>query len=272
MVWGEDGWPRLAHGGSAPAADHRRPRRCRPRRCAPPRRARTSTRRRCRSTSSGCARRSPRSCSASPRGPAICACSAARRIGSPFRQALVARRQQAHCFSARTLMEFEPDHYQQSAGLVCYYNASKFHYLVVSHDETLGRHIRVHSALPDGVAADAFTAPIPCRPGRSNCAPRWTRSGCASPGGRGGAWQWLPEVFDASILSDEAAHAGHPQLHRQFRGRVLPGHGRARRGRRISTGSNTSSATTAPMPRTEEFVTPRPRRDTIGRERGVPLQ
>ena len=59
-------------------------------------------------------------------------------MGSLFRQALVARRQQAHCFSAATVIEFEPDHFQQMAGLICYYNGSKFHYLYISHDETWG--------------------------------------------------------------------------------------------------------------------------------------
>jgi xylan 1,4-beta-xylosidase len=61
----------------------------------------------------------------------------------------VARRQQSHCFSAETVMEFEPDQFQQMAGLVCYYNRSKFHYLYVSHDEVIGKHIRVMSCLPD---------------------------------------------------------------------------------------------------------------------------
>ena len=40
-------------------------------------------------------------------------------IGSLFKQTLVARRQQAHCFSAETVVEFEPEHFQQMAGLVC---------------------------------------------------------------------------------------------------------------------------------------------------------
>src|SRR6185503_1538683 len=48
-------------------------------------------------------------------------------IGSSFRQSLVARRQQSHCFSAATVVEFEPAHFQQLAGLVCYYNSTKFH-------------------------------------------------------------------------------------------------------------------------------------------------
>jgi len=77
-------------------------------------------------------------------------------IGSVFRQALVARRQQAFCYGARTVIEFEPRHHQQSAGLVCYYNAAKFYYLYVSHDDDFGgRHLRVMSALPDGAVTGA---------------------------------------------------------------------------------------------------------------------
>ena len=40
-------------------------------------------------------------------------------IGSLFTQALVARRQQAFCYSAACAMDFDPAHYQQAAGLVC---------------------------------------------------------------------------------------------------------------------------------------------------------
>ena len=70
------------------------------------RRAKISTARNCRSTSNGCARPGRKRSSASPRGPAICGSMAARRIGSLFRQSLVARRQQAHCFSARDRRRF----------------------------------------------------------------------------------------------------------------------------------------------------------------------
>ena len=143
-------------------------------------------------------------------------------IGSVFKQALVARRQQAHCFSASTVVEFEPEHFQQMAGLVCYYGGTKFHYLYLSHDESIGKHLRVMSALPDSPQADAFTAPI------------------AIPGGkrvelrveidqerllfayrvesRDAAWQWLPQQFDASILSDEASAPGLPNFTGAFVG------------------------------------------------------
>jgi len=140
-------------------------------------------------------------------------------LGSTFRQALVARRQQAHCFSARTRMEFEPLHYQQSAGLICYYNGSKFHYLYVSHDEMLGRHIRVMSALPDGLAADAFTAPAALAPGpvelRAEVDEERLRFGFRTEGAE---WQWVPDVLDASILSDEAAPPGTPNFTGAFVG------------------------------------------------------
>ena len=56
-------------------------------------------------------------------------------VGSLFKQALVARRQQSHCYSASTRVEFEPRHFQQMAGLICYYNSSKFHYLHISTDD-----------------------------------------------------------------------------------------------------------------------------------------
>jgi xylan 1,4-beta-xylosidase len=131
-------------------------------------------------------------------------------IGSLFTQALVARRQQAHCFSASTSLEFEPEHFQQLAGLVCYYNSSKFHYIHVSRDEAAGKHLRVMSALPDSVTADAFTPPIAIPDGRRvelRVEVDFERLHFAYRLDDG-PWQWLPQQFDASILSDEASAPG----------------------------------------------------------------
>jgi len=140
--------------------------------------------------------------------------------GSVFRQSLVARRQQAHCYSAATSLEFEPDHFQQMAGLICYYNSAKFHYLYISHDATIGKHLRVMSALPDQLQSDSFTAAIPMASGtpvelrvevdeeRLLFAYRITASD----------WQWLPQQFDASILSDEASAPGQPNFTGAFVG------------------------------------------------------
>jgi xylan 1,4-beta-xylosidase len=141
-------------------------------------------------------------------------------IGSLFRQALVARRQQSHCFSASTAVEFEPEHFQQMAGLVCYYGGTKFHYLHLSHDETLGKTLSVMSALPDSPQADAFTPPIAVPPGRPvelrvevDHERLYFGYRCG-----GASWSWLPQQFDASILSDEATTPGLPNFTGAFVG------------------------------------------------------
>jgi xylan 1,4-beta-xylosidase len=130
-------------------------------------------------------------------------------IGSIFKQSLVARRQQAHCYSAVVAMEFEAAHYQQAAGLMCYYNSTKFHYLHVSHDEDHGRHLRVMSCIPDLPQTDFFTPPIAIPAGRIELRVEvdFERMRFAYRIGKG-TWTWLPEMFDASILSDEATGPG----------------------------------------------------------------
>ena len=140
-------------------------------------------------------------------------------IGSLFRQSLVARRQQAHCISAATVVEFEPEHFQQSAGLVCYYNGSKFHYLYISHDETLGKHLRVMSCSPDSPQTDAFTPPLPIAAGKPvhlRVEIDYERLHFAYRIGKD--WHWLPQQFDASILSDEATAPGQPNFTGAFVG------------------------------------------------------
>jgi xylan 1,4-beta-xylosidase len=133
-------------------------------------------------------------------------------IGSSFRQSLVARRQQSHCFSAATVVEFEPAHFQQLAGLVCYYNSTKFHYLYLSHDETIGKHLRLMSCVPDSPQADAFTplVPIPAgNPVHLRVEVDYERMHFGyRVEGVDDDWRWLPQQFDASILSDECTAPG----------------------------------------------------------------
>jgi xylan 1,4-beta-xylosidase len=140
-------------------------------------------------------------------------------IGSQFRQSLVARRQQAQCYSAATAMEFDAEHYQQAAGLVCYYNSAKFHYLHVTHDEENGRHLRVMTCTPDSPQSDAFTAPLKIPPGRIELRVEvdYERLRFAYRVD-GGEWRFLPELFDASILSDEATAPGAPNFTGAFVG------------------------------------------------------
>lgn len=143
-------------------------------------------------------------------------------IGSQFKQSLVARRQQSHSYSASTIIEFEPRHYQQAAGLVCYYNSAKFHYLYLSHDEATGKHLRVMTCTPDSPQTDAFTAPI-ALPAAARVELR-VEVDCERllfayrVEGRDRMWQWLPQQFDASILSDEATVPGAPNFTGAFVG------------------------------------------------------
>lgn len=141
-------------------------------------------------------------------------------LGSQFRQALVARRQQAHCFSAATLVEFEPEHFQQQAGLVCYYGAAKFHYLYITHDDEIGKHLRVMSSLPNHMQADSFTAPIALPSGVPVALRVEVDEERLVFGYRlgDGPWQWLAQQFDASILSDEANAPGQPNFTGAFVG------------------------------------------------------
>ncbi len=140
-------------------------------------------------------------------------------IGGLYRQALVARRLQSFCTSISTHMDFEPGHFQQAAGLVCYYGGTKFHYLHVSHEDGVGKHLRVMSALPDSTQADAFTDPIALPPGpitlRAEIDYERLRFAYRL---EGGVWVWLPQIFDASILSDEATSPGAPNFTGAFVG------------------------------------------------------
>ena len=154
--------------------------------------------------------------------------------GSLFRQSLVARRQQSHCFMAATAVEFEPEHFQQMAGLICYYNSAKFHYLYISHDERLGKYLGVMSCIPDSLQADAFTPPVAIPAGRPvhlRVEVDYERLHFAyRVEGADNDWRWLPQQFDASILSDEASPPGQANFTGTFVGMAcqdLAGTGKA---------------------------------------------
>ncbi|WP_039834774.1 glycoside hydrolase family 43 protein [Paenibacillus sonchi] len=60
-------------------------------------------------------------------------------LSSMHRQSLVARRQQAMYCEAETALEFHPEHFQQMAGLILYYDTRDYVYLRISQDEVLGK-------------------------------------------------------------------------------------------------------------------------------------
>ena len=137
------------------------------------------------------------------------------------------------------------------AGLVCYYNSAKFHYLYVSHDDDVGQAPAgdVVAARPGAAGrvhgADSRAGGRADRIARGSrlraSALRATAPGTASGSG-------CRSMFDASMLSDEATRAGAAELHRRVRRHGVPGHGRHGPARRTSTTSSTGNASALPDP------------------------
>lgn len=122
---------------------------------------------------------------------------------SPFDQSLVARRVQHFKFTAETCLEFSPDNYLQSAGLICYYDTRTHFYLRVTGDELRGRILGV--VLTDDGVYDELAGDIVV-----NDWPRFylrvevdfqKLQFSASPDGT--EWQPMGPVLDASKLSDD---------------------------------------------------------------------
>ena len=116
-------------------------------------------------------------------------------------------------------MEFQPEHFQQAAGLILYYNATKFHYLFLTEDDTNWRHLRVMSCVTD--LGDSLSAPIPLPAGTGNIELRmdvdYERLIFAYRL-HDDAWRILPQALDASIVSDEAGPPTLPNFTGAFAG------------------------------------------------------
>jgi len=64
-------------------------------------------------------------------------------LGSKFRQSLAARRITSLNCMAQTCVEFEPQTFQQMAGLICFYDTQNYYYLKVTHNENAGKCVTV---------------------------------------------------------------------------------------------------------------------------------
>lgn len=140
-------------------------------------------------------------------------------VGSHFEQALVARRLQHQRFTVTTTLDFSPRSFQQAAGLILYYNSSKFHYLNISADEGR-RELQLMTASPEldeNIAIDLI-APLPEGPielradGDGDILSfSWRPAGAAD-------WRPLPRTLDLTILSDEVTCPGLPNFTGSFIG------------------------------------------------------
>lgn len=125
-------------------------------------------------------------------------------LHSLFCQSLVAQRLTEHRTTARTCLEFRPEHFTQSAGLVCYYDTRTHFYLRVTHDEARGRVLGVVWT-DDGSYGEAAGAGL-----EVNDWPAFHLQ-AEIDGARlqfsasrdGGTWQPVGPALDASKLSDD---------------------------------------------------------------------
>ena len=141
-------------------------------------------------------------------------------IGSRFTQSLVARRQQAFGYTAETSVDCSPSNFQQAAGLICYYNSTKFHFVQVTADDSGGRQIQVLSAIPQDGECSFVTEPVAIPSGPVGLRVEIDHEAARfayRPEGTSD-WQWLRQAFDASILSDEASAPGLPNFTGAFVG------------------------------------------------------
>ncbi|MEP0520480.1 MAG: glycoside hydrolase family 43 protein [Hyphomicrobiales bacterium] len=145
-------------------------------------------------------------------------------IGSAFEQALVARRQEHFVYAAETALDFDPETYQQAAGLTTYYNCHKFHFLALSHDPNLGRSLALMSCLgdwPNGAMKQHLSVPVAVVKGPVEMRVEidhahqqffWKQKN------RG--WQKIGPELDASLISDEAGRGEHANFTGAFVGMV----------------------------------------------------
>jgi xylan 1,4-beta-xylosidase len=124
---------------------------------------------------------------------------------STFSQSLVARRQQHFNCRVQTKLDFEPEHFQQMAGLVAYYNTSNHAYLHVSaHPETGARLLRL-SVNRDGALSEPVP-PVAITTGAVELRVEFKHAHyqfayCVA----GAAWLDFGPPLDTAMLSDEAA-------------------------------------------------------------------
>lgn len=127
-------------------------------------------------------------------------------LESHFEQSLLAARQQHLRCQADTALDFAPENYRQTAGLVYYYDTSSHFYLYVSRDERKGRVLSLMCK-----QLDAFTMPLGVGIPLPDAGCVWLR--LATDGaqaqfyyglaGAGGTFTPIGPVLPATVLSDD---------------------------------------------------------------------
>ena len=142
-------------------------------------------------------------------------------VGSYFEQSLVARRQEDHSFRAETSLNFDPQHYQQAAGITHYYNRNKFHFAAVTHHEHMGRVLSIMSCMGDWPDCRLVFAPeiivLPAK-GVVKLAAEVRGASLQFFYDVGQGWVPAGAALDASVVSDEGGRGPHASFTGAFVG------------------------------------------------------
>jgi len=130
-------------------------------------------------------------------------------LNSHHTQALVVRRQQSFFYTAETCVDFQPDTFQQMAGLICMYDNRNFYYIYITQEEDKGRCIDIISS-KDGVTEFLLDEKLSI----SNQGMYYFKAKVHYDKLRfyhsadGKEWKQIEPVYDYSILSDEFEEGG----------------------------------------------------------------
>lgn len=123
-------------------------------------------------------------------------------LNAPYEQSLVGRRiQHFHC-QVETRLDFAPDHFLQTAGLAAFYDDQHWFYLQITHDESLGRVLRL--LVNEQHKLREPLPPIPLPPGPVRLAADLNAPALHFRyATETNDWVTLPAELDASLLSDD---------------------------------------------------------------------
>ncbi|QEY16998.1 MULTISPECIES: glycoside hydrolase family 43 protein [unclassified Cellvibrio] len=147
-------------------------------------------------------------------------------LSSTHSQSFIARRLQAFHVQASCQLDFQPESFQQMAGLVCYYNTNHYIYLYVSAaDAQPNKNQLKIMKVDNGVATEPETAitvfsrhePVHLKLNWNKSSLQFSYSHTNAPG----SWVSIGPELDGSILSDDYVRYGGHKYRAAFTGAFI---------------------------------------------------
>lgn len=126
-------------------------------------------------------------------------------LSSTFQQSMLAQRVTHFNYEATTTLSFTPEHFQQMAGMVLYYNTRHYIYLYVRYDENLSKRVLNVLICDNNRYTDVLETPIVLE-NDDDIHLRFIVNGTTLQAGYAyepNTWNDVPVTIDCSICSDE---------------------------------------------------------------------